>query len=227
VKVAVLFSGGKDSCFAVWYALHQGWDVAALITVFSENPDSFMFHTPNVAWTRLQAEAMSLPQFEIATGGVKGKELGDLRNGIADVLKRQDFTALLSGAILSEYQKTRIDHICEDLQLRSFAPFWHKDPLMLLEEEVALGFEFVLSSCAAAGLGREWLGKRIDSRSVEELTRLAARFNVNPAFEGGEAETFVTDAPIFRKRVMILEAEERWRLDAGRFLIKRAVLAGK
>ena len=133
MKVAVLFSGGKDSCFAVWYALHQGWDVAALITVFSENPDSFMFHTPNVAWTRLQAEAMSLPLFEIATEGVKEKELGDLKNGIADILKRQDFTALLSGAILSEYQKTRIDHICEDLQLRSFAPFWHKDPLMLLE----------------------------------------------------------------------------------------------
>ncbi len=227
MEVAVLYSGGKDSCLATWYALHQGWEVTTLIAVISRNPESFMFHTPNISWTGIQAEAMNLPIATISTQGIKEAELHDLEKGITELSKEYGFEGLLSGAIQSEYQRTRIDRVCEHIGIPSYAPLWRKDPLMLLEEEIDLGFKFILSACAAKGLAREWLGRGIDKDSLKDLRKLFKKFGINPAFEGGEAETFVTDAPIFKRRIKITEAEERWNIDRGEYIIKKAELAEK
>ena len=227
MKVAVLYSGGKDSCLTTWYALHQGWEVTTLIAVISRNPDSFMFHTPNISWTGIQAKAMNLPIATISTQGIKEEELLDLEKGITELSKEDGFEGLLSGAIQSEYQRTRIDRVCEHIGIPSYTPLWCKDPLMLLEEEVDLGFRFILSACAAKGLTQEWLGRNIDEASLKDLRKLFEKFRINPAFEGGEAETFVTDAPNFKKRIKITKAEERWNTDRGEYIIKKAELAEK
>ncbi|MEM4246239.1 MAG: TIGR00289 family protein, partial [Candidatus Bathyarchaeia archaeon] len=92
---------------------------------------------------------------------------------------------------------------------------------------VGLGFEFILSACTARGFTSEWLGRKIDKGSLNGLRELTARFNLNPAFEGGEAETFVTDSPLFDKRIQILEGEALWDLDRGVYVIKRAALSEK
>ena len=47
MNAAVLFSGGKDSTMALYYALNKKEDVKFLLSMKSRNDESYMFHVPN------------------------------------------------------------------------------------------------------------------------------------------------------------------------------------
>ena len=215
MKVAVLFSGGKDSAFALWYAQMQGWDVTALVTVASASEDSWMFHYPAIKWTKLQAQAIGIHQTLVPTTGVKEKELDDLSAGLKELTKSAGIDALVSGAVASEYQRTRLDNICEDLNVKSFAPLWHKNQVQLVGEQISAGFEIILTSCSALGLDASWLGRKLGQPELEELVKLNRRYGLSVAFEGGEAETFVLAGPIFKGRLSVIRAAVRWSVDSG------------
>lgn len=215
MKVAALFSGGKDSTFAVWCTQMQGWDIAALVTVLPESKESWMFHYPAVKWTKLQAEAMAIPQVMISTKGVKEKELEDLTSGLETIARSSGIDAIVSGALASEYQRTRLDNIGEKLGLRSFAPLWHKNQQQLVSEQIDSGFEIIVTACNALGLDAEWLGRKLEQSDVAELVKLNKRYGLNVAFEGGEAETFVTGAPLFQGRLIIDRSTSHWSGESG------------
>ena len=215
MRVAILFSGGKDSTFALWYALMQGWDVHTLVTIFPESNESWMFHYPAIKWTKLQAQVIGIPHTTISTIGEKERELEDLNAGLGKLQKSSGIDAIVSGAVASEYQKTRIDNICEALGLKSFAPLWHKNQEQLVREQIESGFEYIMTACSAMGLDASWLGKKIGESELAELMNLNRRFGLNVAFEGGEAETFVTGAPCFRRRLSIVRSTPHWRGESG------------
>jgi ABC transporter with metal-binding/Fe-S-binding domain ATP-binding protein len=215
MKVAALFSGGKDSAYSLWYAQMQGWNVESLVTVFPEAEDSWMFHFPAVQWTGMQAEAIGIPQVRIVTAGVKEEELEDLTAGLEEVKKSLGIDALVSGAISSEYQRTRLDNVCEKLGLRSFAPLWHKKQEELVEDEIESGFEIIITACNALGLNEKWLGKKLALKELNDLLQLRKKYGLSVAFEGGEAETFTLAGPNFKKRLMIAKATPHWSGDSG------------
>jgi len=158
LKVAVLFSGGKDSTYATWIAQHQGWDVEALVSVLPKGVESLMFHFPNVRWTKIQAKAMGLPHRTIEAGQ---DELLSLREGLDETREALGIDGVVTGAVASDYQKSRIDQICETLGLKSFAPLWHKDPKTLVNDLRVAGFKIILSGVGAAGLDESWLGQEL------------------------------------------------------------------
>ena len=129
MKVAALISGGKDSALALHQALKRGYDVKYLVTLIPQREDSWMFHYPNVELTDLFAEACGIPLVKAETSGVKEEELEDLRR----LLDKLDIEGVVSGAIASTYQKSRIDRICAELGLKSITPLWRKDEKMLIE----------------------------------------------------------------------------------------------
>lgn len=222
MRVSLLFSGGKDSTYALWVAESWGWEVV-LLTMLPESDSSYMFHHPNVEWTPLQAEAMGLPLLLCRTSGEKLSELDDLREFVKDA----GADGVVTGAVESEYQKEKVDIICEELGMRSFAPLWHKDGESLLRELVEAGFEIMITSVSAEGLDESWLGRRIDGGCVDELIRLREKYGVSVVGEGGEMETFVLDAPFFKKRINVKEGERRWDGVRGAYLIRDAELAEK
>ncbi|MEM2896607.1 MAG: TIGR00289 family protein [Candidatus Bathyarchaeia archaeon] len=227
MRISCLFSGGKDSCYSLWYMLHQGFDVVALISVKPDDPASWMFHYPAVEWTKLQAESMEIPMILLETSGKKDEELEDLRELLKDLKKNFRIKALSSGAIASDYQKVSIDRVCEELGLKSFAPLWHKDPESLLLEEINFKFEIMITACSALGFTKDWLGKKLDRTLVNELKRLSQNYGIHIGFEGGEAETFVLNAPMFKKRIEIVDSEIFWRGDSGYLKINEARLCEK
>jgi len=223
----VLFSGGKDSTFALWCAIHQAHDVACLLTIVPERRDSWMFHHPAVEWTGLQANALGFRLVTAKTSGVKEEELNALRESLSKLVNSLGIEGVVTGAIASQYQRSRIDRICDELGIRAIAPLWGKSPKRLLAEEIEMGFQFVLTACMAMGFSQSWLGRVIDAEALSELQNMSERSGINLAFEGGEAETFVTDAPIFSKRIRIVEAEPIWKGDSGYLRIVRAELDEK
>jgi len=227
MRVAVLFSGGKDSTFATHVALQQGWDVRYLVTLLPKRSDSYMFHHPCTELTKLQAEAMGIRHVAKETAGEKEKELDDLTAALKSVAGEID--AVVSGAVASRYQKDRIEAVCKELGLRSIAPLWGKDQLTLLKDEIGAGLEIVMTAVAAEGLDAKWLGRKIDNNAANELALLNKKFGINISGEGGEYESLVVDAPMFKKKIELGGIEKVWDADtsSGYIICKDAKLVSK
>jgi predicted ATP pyrophosphatase (TIGR00289 family) len=223
MRVAVLVSGGKDSALALNHALNDKHEVVCLASVIPLKEDSWMFHYPNIRLVDLFSEAVGMPLVKAESSGVKEEEVEDLRR----LIQRLNVEGVVTGAIASTYQKTRIDMICEQLGLKSIAPLWHRDPLSILKELVDLNFNAIMTGVYAYGFTREWLGKRIDAGAISALEELNKQYSVSLVGEGGEYETLVLDGPIFKKRIEIVDAETVWKGQSGCFLVKKAVLENK
>jgi len=223
LNVAVLFSGGKDSTRTVEWCL-KNHRVKYLLTFFPENKESYMLHSVNLDVTGLAAKALGLEHKRIAVSGEKEKEVEEMEEAI----KRLKVDAIACGGIASTYQKTRFERITRNAGLKLLMPFWGVDGERFLRETVDLGYEVIIVNVACFGLGKEWLGKRIDHKSIDELVRLK-RFGLNITFEGGDAETLVLDGPIFKKRIEIIESKIIWdeKSNSGSFNVLKAKLVKK
>ncbi|MCW1301331.1 MAG: diphthine--ammonia ligase [Candidatus Nanoarchaeia archaeon] len=226
-RAIVLFSGGKDSCYSTYLAKSSGFKIAALVSVISRNPDSYMFHTVNIKFTRLQAEAMGLRWIPLKVSGEKEREVGELKEHLREVIRRLGAEAVVFGAIRSRYQKERIDSICSNLGVEPIAPLWGRVEEEVLLEELRSGMKVIITGVFAEGFTEAWLGRIMDERCVEELKRLAERFGINLGGEGGEYETFVIDAPFFNMRIELLKWDRIWEESCGKFIIREAVLSPK
>jgi len=223
---AVLFSGGKDSIMACYEAIHNGDTIAYLLSMKSENNESYMFHVPNIQLTELISEAIDIPIIKGKTLGIKEKELDDLKNMLI-FLKRSGVEAIYAGTIFSVYQKSRIDKLCDELGLKSIFPFWQVNEEEYMNRIIDLGFEIIISGVFAYGLNESWLGKKIDKTSLKDLKKIKEKYGINISFEGGEAETLAIDGPIFKQKIKIEEAEVVWDVDSGIYNIKKASLIDK
>ena len=206
MNAAILFSGGKDSTMALYYALKEKEDVKYLLSMKSINDESYMFHVP--------------------TEGVKEEELEDLKREFEN-LKSLGVEAIYAGALYSVYQKSRIEKLGREVGLKIISPYWHVDELDYMREVVSLGFKVIISGVAAWGLDESWLGRVIDDEAIDELVDLSEKYHINIAFEGGEAETLAIDGPIFKKRLKILKDRKEWHLDSGVYIIEDAILEDK
>ncbi|MFQ6053173.1 MAG: diphthine--ammonia ligase, partial [Candidatus Bathyarchaeia archaeon] len=169
------------------------------------------------------AEAVGIDHITAATSGEKERELDDLRR----TLSRLDVEAVVSGAIASTYQRSRVDRICEELGLEHRAPLWGRSGEGLLGEMISAGLVIVVTAVAALGLDRPWLGRVLDAGAVEELKELNRRFGVDICGDGGEMETLVLDAPWFRRRLEITRARSVWDGTRGSYLVEEARLLPK
>lgn len=227
MKLGILYSGGKDSTFALYWAMKTGHEVKCLISLKAERTDSYMFQVANIELTKLSAQALGIPIIFESTSGIKEKELDDLKRAIEKAKKEFGIEGVVAGALASNYQKERVEKICSALNLKCFAPYWHHDPEKYLCEIVAEGFEVIFTRVAAMGLTEDWLGRHLDSEAVEDLKKLNKKYGVHMGGEGGEFETLVLDGPLFKKKLKILEAEKVWEISEGEFVVKKAELVEK
>ena len=223
MKLGVLFSGGKDSYLALQYA-SQDHEISCLLTLESEKEDSWMFHTPAIEWTRLQAESMKLNYLHLKTSGVKEKELNDLELIIKSAISKYSIEGIVTGALASVYQTTRIQKICNELNLWCFNPLWQMPQEVLLKELLSNKIESIITGVAAEPFDDSWLGRQIDAACINDLVALKASHRINPAGEGGEIESFVINAPLFTKKIVISKSKKYHSNFSGNLEIREASL---
>ncbi len=216
-KCGVLFSGGKDSTYSMYLAKKKGYKIACLISLFSSNKESYMFHTPSISQVKSQAEAMQIPLVIKKTQGIKEQELKDLTSIIKQVKDKYQINTIVTGALHSDYQASRIKAICDKLKLDCFNPLWHKDEIEYLNELVKARFEIIITGVFAFPLDKSWLGRVINKKFIENVKILEEKYKIHPAGEGGEFETFVLNCPLFKKPLKVKyfndfkEGENSWR----------------
>jgi len=209
---------------ALYRAQQMGHEVKVLATMIPRRPDSYMFHFPNIHMVDYVAEALEIPLVKAETSGIKEKELEDLKRLLATL----DVDGVVTGAVSSTYQKQRIDRLCKELGIDSVAPLWGEEPMKLMQELIDRKFKVIIVGVYAYGFDRSWLGKEITTtEALSQLARLHEKFQISLVGEGGEYESLVLDAPIFKKRIEIVQAETTYENSSGVVLIKKAKLVDK
>jgi diphthine-ammonia ligase len=221
-RLAALFSGGKDSTYAIYCTEKIGYNVDLLLTIYPSSSESLYFHYPNVKLTRLQAEAMR--KKHIAKEAFSN-ELEALR----DLIKRisHDIDGVVLGVSSSSFQKKAVESICREYGVEVFTPLWGVEPSKLLREIIKSNFQVMVTGVAALGLTMEWLGKILTEEDVEKLEEVSKKYGVNVCGEGGEMETIVLDCPLFKEKIQVLDYEVDWRGDRGFLIIRKAELRRK
>ena len=217
MKLGILFSGGKDSVYAAYLA-KQSNELTCLISLVSENPESYMFHTPSIEKTKVQAKTMNIPLITQNTKGKKEKELKDLEKAIKKAIKRYKINGIVTGAIQSVYQSSRIQKICNKLKIECFNPLWQKNEEEYLEELLKNKFKVILTGVFAYPFDKNFLGREINKKFIQEIKELYKKYKISIAGEGGEFETFVLDCPLFKKPLKIINKKingdsHSWRMD--------------
>lgn len=230
VRVLILGSGGKDSSYAIWWAMLRGWDVAGIVTVQITGSDSMTFQLPTTSIAGLQAASAKIPWLPIPITGNPDSEMGDLKNALEGIIQgsskqrseiwsssekseamwpetwpwpddlnrlrpREPIDAIVVGALRSDYQKTRVERMCQELGVISYTPIWHNDSHQHMVDLIEHGFSIMMTSITTDGLGKEWVGKILTDESFRKLSKLADDFRFNVDGEGGEYETAVLSAP--------------------------------
>ncbi len=208
MNLGVLFSGGKDSVYATYLVKKSGHKVKCLISLNSKNKYSYMFHTPSISNVEVLSKAMNIPILIKETSGIKELELEDLEDSIREAKQKYEIEGIVTGAVLSMYQKSRIEKICKKMDLKVLNPLWQKDQVQLIKELIENRFDSIVVGVAAYPLDKSFLGKKIDKSFLDEIVELNKKYGISCSGEGGEYESFVIDCSLFDKKINIIKYED-------------------
>ncbi len=225
MKLASLFSGGKDSTYAIYLAQKQGHQISCILSIFTKSEESHLLHHPNMQWTKLQSQAMKIPQLTIKTESDKTEdELVALEELLQRAKEQFQIEGLVHGGIKSKFQKEKFENLCSKLDLVLVSPLWNTDPEKYMNDLLDSNFDYIMTTVSSDGLDDTWLGKQISKTDLVILTELSEKFGFNLNFEGGEAETFVINCPLFSNSIKIKNSKKTWDGYRGRFEIVDAEL---
>ncbi len=225
MNLGSLFSGGKDSTYSIYLAQKQGHKVTCLLSIFTKSEESHLLHFPNLQWTKLQSESMKIPQLTIhSKSDETDDELFALENLLQNAKDQFHIEGLVHGGIKSQFQKEKFETLCSKLDLIVVTPLWNTEPEQYMNDLLESNFVFIMTTVSSDGLDDTWLGKQISKSDIDILKHLSEKFGFNLNFEGGEAETFVVDCPLFSNSIKINQAKKIWDGYRGRFEIMDARL---
>ena len=253
MKFAGLISGGKDSIYAIQTLIDQGHTLVCVGNVAPDTKfkemDSYMYQSAGNEIVSLCAQCLDVPFYQVVTKGLTlNKELAydtpseesEIKNDEVEDMFRlmqkmkmahPEIQAVSSGAIMSTYQKNRVENLCGRLGLKSLAPIWKHEPKSLIQKFEDGGVKAILIRVCSYGLKEKHLGKGVVELRTH-LEHLHDKFDVHCCGEGGEYETFVLDCKAYKKRIVIEESRIKVDLDNGiqyvaRLLVDKAKLLDK
>lgn len=227
MQVAILYSGGKDSNMALRYALKKGWKVKALIAVKPKDSEAYLWHYPTVEWTLLQSSALNIPLFLVKSS--KNGPAEEARE-LEKVLSRLQIGALIFGGVgLQKTQINEVRKVADKFGVKVIVPYENFSSEELLHATVKSGFDIMITEVAADGLDESWLGKKLTVQNLKEFLQLSKKFGFDPLGEGGQYNTFILDAPFFKRKISIDDFEKVWdkKTNSGYIVVKLASLQPK
>jgi len=208
-KAVALYTGGKDSHYALLKSLNEGYDVEELLIILPERIDSWLFHAVNTVWGKLHGELIGISYELLRVSGVKDLEVLELKSWLSK-LRQEGFKYVISGVVMSNYQKVVIDRVCSELGMIHVTPVWGVNPYELLKSELSV-LNAIIVAIQAYGLDERWLGEVLDIGKLDEFVNVCREYGINPVGEGGEFETFVISSPLFRgRRVCVGSIRKVW-----------------
>jgi len=202
LKAISSWSGGKDSCFACYKAMQQGYDIKLLLNFVSRESRRGCFHGIESRLLKFQADLAGMPLVQREVSPDMQKYEAEFKTAVTE-LRGSDIGSMVFGDIYLLEHESWIERVCGDLKIKALEPLWNNSPENIIDEFLKAGFKAIIVSCKADIMGKEFLGRCIDQDLVEELKKRG----ICPCGEKGEFHTLVVDGPIFSRPIKILKAE--------------------
>ena len=199
-RVVASWSGGKESCFACYKAIREGFEVSHLLNFVSKD-GRCMSHGIDSKLIIAQSQAIDIP---IVQRKVTWDTYEQEFKTVIRELKQMGVGGAVFGDIDIQEHKDWVDRICNELGIKPVMPLWGREPEQILTDFIDKGFEAIVVMVKADLLGEEWLGRRVDENFVSDLLKLKNK--VHLCGELGEYHTYVTDGPFFKRRIKILDS---------------------
>jgi len=204
MDVIASWSGGKDSCFACYKALRQGYRVKYLLNFISRESKRCCFHALEGKLLRSQAELTGIPFVQKEVSSDMKVYEQEFKQAVSE-LKSKGIKGMVFGNVYLDERRSWVERICGDLEIKPIEPLWGTPPDKVVEEFIDLGFKaVVIASCVAKKLGEEFIGKLIDKDFIKELKKR----EICPCGENGEFHTLVVGGPMFEKEIKITKSEK-------------------
>ena len=206
MRVSCLVSGGKDSIYALWCALHQ-YEVVSIINIESDKSESLLFHIPNAKYVSLIAEMFSLPLISIK---IKSDDLNEEMKQLISAIRKSRAEAIVTGGIRSEFQRYHFNRAALLANVKCFNPLWRLSSELIIKDLISNNFDIILISVSSMGLDQNFLGKKLTPRLINKIRDASYGSDLAITGEGGEYESFVLDAPFFPSRIVLQETQIHW-----------------
>ncbi|MBI3036471.1 diphthine--ammonia ligase [Candidatus Woesearchaeota archaeon] len=233
MDVAIMYSGGKDSNYAVQYAFEKGWNIKYLLSVKPTRTDCYLFHFATVEHTPLQAEALGLKHYLLSCSVADPKkEAAIVEKFVAEKQKsaaERVEAVILGGTGLQATQIRSLQNSLRPYGIEVFAAHSGMDHLDVLKQMIDSGYEIIITQVAAEGAPK-WLGRRITKENIDELAKDSSEHGFHVGGEGGNYDSLVLDAPTFSKKIVVDEEETERVMEgaySGHVVIKKPGLANK
>ena len=204
MKVAVMYSGGKDSSNAIDYCKDKNWEITHLISIKPNRTDCYLYHFATVELTQEMAKILGVKHI-YANCNVADpvQEAKIVENIVCDILKDVKIDAVVLGGVgLQETQLKSLQKVLLPHKVEVFATHAGHDQEEVLLDMLNKGYKMIISAVASDGL-QKWLGKEITLDNFKALKSDAVKYGFDLLGEGGYYDTFVYDAPIFNKKLVI------------------------
>jgi diphthine-ammonia ligase len=202
----VSWSGGKDCCQAAYKAVQEGYQIAGLLNMVTNDKRRSCSHGISTRWIRMQAEAMGLNLIQKPT---TSRNYEAVYTSEIARLKNSGVNYGIFGDIDFEPHLEWITRICAGAKIMPIMPLWQLHQEDIAQNFIDLGFEAVVVATQAELLGEEWLGRKFDTSFLKDIS--AFNDEISPCGEAGEFHTLVVDGPLFKKRIEIKNARKEQR----------------
>ena len=234
MDIAILYSGGKDSTFAVQHAVDKGWNIKYLISVKPARKDCYLFHYATVELTKDIAKMLNIPHFYVKCGVSDPVKEADIVKKIVEKNqgKFKIDAVVLGGTGLQETQLRSIQRALIPLKVDAFASHSGEDHDLVMEEMLNKGYEIMITQIASDGL-KDWLGKKITKENFPQLKKDSIKYGFHIGFEGGYADTLVTDCHLFTKKIfvtdmsIIMEDDYCGHVEVNEYILEEKILEEK
>lgn len=208
MKVAILYSGGKDSTYAIDAAIQRKWDIRYLLSVKPTRKDCYLFHYATVEHTKELAGILGIPHFLLRCNIANAEKEAELiKKVIEEKQKKDPVNALvLGGTGLQETQLRSIQNALRPLGIEVFASHAGEEHDLVMEEMLEKGYKIIITQIASDGM-KNWLGRELTKENFPDFKKDSVKFGFHIGGEGGYYDTFVFDGPIFSKKFQVEEAD--------------------
>ena len=208
MKAAGLFSGGKDSLYAIYLAEKQGLKVEHLICLIPSFPLPSA-HAENINALKILAESMK-----------KSLTIIDFHREerrFVEALQRLEVNALVAGDIFVEQHVSYLEKICDRAGVDLLEPLFGRKTSDLFHEIFDSGFKALIIGVDVRYLGEEWLGFTLSTETAN--TFLSKTKGVDPLGENGEYHTVVIECPLYPKPFKLKSSKKIIVKDHGYLVI--------
>ena len=204
MDVAILYSGGKDSTFAIQHAVQKGWNIRYLISVKPTRKDCYLFHYATVEHTKELSRQLGIKHIYVGCSVADPVLEADIvKNVVEEQQKIAPVNAVvLGGTGLQETQLKSIQKALLPLRIDVFAAHAGEEHDLVMEQMLNNGYEIIITQVASDGLGK-WLGKKLSKKTFEEFKKDSAKYGFHVGGEGGYYDTLVVNAPFFSERLVV------------------------